>query len=105
MIFPLVNLAVALGLGLLIGLERERHKGTGPRRGVAGGEADSLVQVEGQRMRSGLAIRTDIEVEALRRHARLEADGRVAARLLAIANALTGMSRKAAAEAAGMDRQ
>ncbi|MEJ1159543.1 helix-turn-helix domain-containing protein [Prosthecomicrobium sp. N25] len=30
---------------------------------------------------------------------------RVAARLLAIANALSGMSRKASAEAAGMDRQ
>ena len=56
-------------------------------------------------MRNGLTIRTDIEVEVLRRQARLEADGRVAARLLAIANALSGMSRQAAAEAAGMDRQ
>lgn len=56
-------------------------------------------------MRGGLPIRTDIEIETLRRHARLAADGRVAARLLAIANALSGMSRKVAAEAAGMDRQ
>lgn len=56
-------------------------------------------------MGQGLTIRTDIEVDALRRHARLEADGRVAARLLAIANALSGMSRRVAAEAAGMDRQ
>jgi transposase len=54
---------------------------------------------------AALAIRTDIEVETLRRHARQEADGRVAARLLAIANALSGMSREAAARAAGMDRQ
>lgn len=59
----------------------------------------------GPRGRSGLKIRTDIEVDALRRHARHEADGRVAARLLAIADALSGMSRQAAAEAAGMDRQ
>lgn len=56
-------------------------------------------------MGKGLAIRTDIEVGELRRHARLEADGRVAARLLAIANALSGMDRRTAAEAAGMDRQ
>lgn len=54
---------------------------------------------------AALAIRTDIEVETLRRHARQEADGRVARRLLAIANALSGMSREAAAQAAGMDRQ
>jgi len=32
-------------------------------------------------MGNGLVIRTDIEVGKLRRHARLEADGRVAARL------------------------
>jgi len=34
---PLVlNLAVALGIGLLIGIDRERRKGTGPGRGPAG---------------------------------------------------------------------
>lgn len=36
-------------------------------------------------MRNGLAIRTDFEVGELRRQARLEADGRVVAWLLAIA--------------------
>lgn len=56
-------------------------------------------------MRNGLTIGTDVEVDALRRHARLEADGPVAGRLLAIADALSGTSRQAAAEAAGMDRQ
>lgn len=56
-------------------------------------------------MGTGLPIRTDIESGTLRRLARRERDGRVAARLLAIANALDGMSRRAAAEAAGMDRQ
>lgn len=56
-------------------------------------------------MSSKLTIRTDIDVETLRRRARLERDGRVAARLLAIANALDGMSRAEAARAAGMDRQ
>lgn len=32
----LTGLAVALGCGLLIGLDRERHKGSGPTRGYAG---------------------------------------------------------------------
>ena len=32
----IVNLAVALGIGLLIGAERERRKGTGPSRSPAG---------------------------------------------------------------------
>src|SRR5918993_5825943 len=41
----------------------------------------------------------------LRALARRERDGRVGARLLALANALDGMSRDAAARAAGMDRQ
>lgn len=33
---PLIGLAVALGIGLLIGAERERRKGEGPRRAQAG---------------------------------------------------------------------
>jgi transposase len=56
-------------------------------------------------MGAALAIRDDIPVAELRRLARLEEDGRVACRLLALANALDGMSRAAAAEQAGMDRQ
>ena len=56
-------------------------------------------------MGAALAIRGDIEVAELRRLARRERDGRVSARLLALANALNGMSREAAARAAGMDRQ
>src|SRR3954451_24861425 len=46
--------------------------------------------------------RTPAELRAL---ARRERDGRVSARLLALANALDGMSRGEAARAAGMDRQ
>src|SRR5436309_750471 len=46
--------------------------------------------------------RTPAELRAL---ARRERDGRVSARLLALANALDGMSRDQAARAAGMDRQ
>ena len=46
--------------------------------------------------------RTPAELRAL---ARRERDGRVSARLLALANGLDGMSRDAAARAAGMDRQ
>jgi transposase len=54
---------------------------------------------------AALAIRGDIEAAELRRLARRERDGRVAARPLALGNALDGMSREAAARAAGMDRQ
>ena len=46
--------------------------------------------------------RTPAELRAL---ARRERDGRVSARLLALANALGGMRRDEAARAAGMDRQ
>ena len=52
-----------------------------------------------------LVVRDDIEAAELRRLARRERDGRVSARLLAIAGVLNGMSRAAAARAAGMDRQ
>jgi transposase len=51
------------------------------------------------------SIRDDIPAEELRRLARQESDGRVACRLLALANALDGMSRERAAGQAGMDRQ
>jgi transposase len=53
----------------------------------------------------GLPIRGDLLPEELRRLARREVDRRVVRRLLAIANALDGMSREMAARAAGMDRQ
>jgi transposase-like protein len=54
---------------------------------------------------SALAIRDDIGSEELRRRARRESDGRVSARLIAIANALEGLDRASAARLAGMDRQ
>jgi len=50
---------------------------------------------------SALSIRDDIGSQELRRRARRESDGRVSARLIAIANALEGMDRASA----GMDRQ
>ena len=52
-----------------------------------------------------LTIRRDRTPEVLRKLAKAETNTRAARRLLAIANALCGMSRKEAAEAAGMDRQ
>jgi transposase len=52
-----------------------------------------------------LTIRKDQTPSVLRRLAKAESDVRVSRRLLAIANALSGMDRKTAAEAAGMDRQ
>jgi transposase len=52
-----------------------------------------------------LAIRTDLSAEELRSLAKAERDARVARRMLALANALSGMNRAAAARSAGMDRQ
>jgi transposase len=52
-----------------------------------------------------LKIRKDRTPAMLRKLAKAEGDVRVARRLLAIANALCGMSRAAAAESAGLDRQ
>ena len=52
-----------------------------------------------------LAIRRDLSAEELRRSARREPDRRAAMRLLAIADALDGLSRAEAARRAGMERQ
>ncbi len=52
-----------------------------------------------------LAIRQDLTPTELRRLARFEPDRRASMRLLAIANALEGMSRADAARLAGMERQ
>jgi transposase len=56
-------------------------------------------------MGAALAIRDDLTPSALRRHARHEPNRRAALRMLAIANALEGMSRAEAARLAGMERQ
>jgi len=52
-----------------------------------------------------LPIRDELPPEALRRRARHEPNRRAALRMLAIANALEGMSRAEAARLAGMERQ
>ena len=64
-----------------------------------------LSRHESEGIMTALIIRRDRTPAVLRKLAKAEADTRVARRLLAIANALSGMSRKEAAEAAGMDRQ
>jgi transposase len=56
-------------------------------------------------MPAPLLIRTDYSSAALRRLARHERDGRVSARLLALANALEGIPREEAARLAGMTGQ
>jgi transposase len=56
-------------------------------------------------MMTTLIIRKDRTPAVLRKLAKAESNTRMARRLLAIANALSGMSRREAAEAAGMDRQ
>ena len=56
-------------------------------------------------MTKQLKIRRDRTPAVLCKLAKIEADSRVARRLLAIANALDGMSRADAATSAGMDRQ
>src|SRR5215212_6775830 len=59
----------------------------------------------GGTMGAALSIRDDLPPEALRRQARQEANRRAALRMLAIANALEGMTRAEAARLAGMERQ
>ncbi len=54
---------------------------------------------------AALEIRKDRTPAVLRKLAKETDDARVARRLLAIANALDGMSREDAARAAGMDSQ
>jgi transposase len=54
---------------------------------------------------AALRIRKDRTPVMLRKLAKAEEDARMARRLLAIANALDGMSREVAAQTAGMDRQ
>ena len=54
---------------------------------------------------TALSIRRDRSPVVLRKLAKRETEARVARRLLAIANALAGMSREDAARSAGMDRQ
>ena len=56
-------------------------------------------------MPAPLPIRTDHDPADLRRLARRERDGRVSARLLALANALDGLPREEAARLAGMTGQ
>lgn len=56
-------------------------------------------------MGAPLKIKDERSSAELRRLARRERDGRVAARFYAIANALDGMSRDEAARLAGMERQ
>jgi transposase len=56
-------------------------------------------------MPAPLPIRTDRDAAELRRAARRERDGRASARLLALANALDGLPRQAAARLAGMTGQ
>src|SRR5260221_12766524 len=60
---------------------------------------------DGRTAMAALTIRDDISSSELRRQARRENDGRVSARLSALANALDGMDRASAARLAGMDRQ
>ncbi len=54
---------------------------------------------------AGIEITRTMEVKELHRLARLEKSGRVAMRLLAIANVLSGMSREVSAKLVGMERQ
>lgn len=54
---------------------------------------------------SRLAVRRDITAVVLRKKARQECSGSVAARLFGIANILDGMDRESAARHAGMTRQ
>jgi hypothetical protein len=56
-------------------------------------------------MPRAVPIRTDLPATELRRHAKIETDGRASRRMLALAAAGEGASREDAARLAGMDRQ
>ena len=56
-------------------------------------------------MTASLSIRRDRTPTVLRKLAKSESDVRITRRILAIANALDGMSREDSAQSAGMDRQ
>src|SRR5918994_6579860 len=79
------------------------------REGFACGfEHDSVLRPAGETAMAarGLAIRMDVaSAPELRRRAKKEPRRRTAQRMLAIANALDGMSRADAARAAGIERQ
>src|SRR6516165_4379771 len=62
-----------------------------------------MIRLEGKML--ALSIRRDRTAAVLRKLAKMESDARIARRILAIANALDGMSRDEAAQSAGMDRQ
>ena len=49
----LLNLVVALGIGLLIGAERERRKGEGPARAPAGIRTFTVASLAGASQRDG----------------------------------------------------
>ena len=55
--------------------------------------------------KTGIEVRKDMTAAVLRKKARSEKNGRIAARILGIANILDGMDRTMAARSAGMDRQ
>ena len=61
-----------------------------------------MIRLEGKML--ALSIRRDRTPTVLRKLAKMESDARIARRILAIANALDGMSREEAAQSAGMDR-
>ena len=65
----------------------------------------SFVSIREEGTLAALKIRKDRTPTALRKLAKEADDARVARRILAIANALVGMSREDAARAAGMDSQ
>jgi transposase len=70
------------------------------------GDVDlSIRLLGGAAVPAPLPIRTDKSPAELRRLARRERDGRVGARLLALANALEGIAREEAARLAGMTGQ
>ncbi len=63
-----IGLAVALGVGLLVGIERERRKGRGPQRKAAGMRTFALVTVAGALAQSlspgGLVVAGALAVSA-----------------------------------------
>ena len=105
---PSVSAPFTVGLGVRIPFAPAESQQTfGPSKwtGPPTSRRFSGAEVVGEFRNDCSEIRDDISSSELRRQARRENDGRVSARLIALANALDGMDRASAARLAGMDRQ
>ena len=59
-----ISLAIAIGIGLLIGSERERRKGSGSQRGAAGMRTFALAALAASYLRDAAATPPAVDLAA-----------------------------------------